>query len=99
MPSPTTLREVGSPTARRVTVWVNETFGGNVREAARVLGVPYDTLWRLVTARRKKPPLEVLAALEQYTRRPIAEWLGGIPKTKRRARAKRIRQDGQSEAP
>lgn len=61
----------------RVVQYLNDTFGGNVLNAAGAIGCNYDQLYRIVHNRNPRPNVAVLVALERHSGRSISWWIHG----------------------
>lgn len=66
--------------ARRVCVYVNEHFGGNMTRAARELGCPYIGLRAMAQGTAVRPVVPVIQALAVRSGLSIEHWLSGRPK-------------------
>lgn len=55
--------------------WIDTAHKGNVREAARALGINHVTLWRVARGHHARPPYSVARALAKHTNTEMESWL------------------------
>lgn len=63
--------------ATRIEAYIDTAFGGNVREAARVLGVEHVMLWRAARGFTVRGPgVVLLEALAKHSGQSMSYWSG-----------------------
>jgi hypothetical protein len=66
-----------NPVARRIARWINAQHDGNVRAAARAIGLDHVTLWRAATGRFTHTPIAAIDALAKTTNTSLDWWMHG----------------------